>query len=178
MQQDLSQLETLVRTIPNFPKEGILFRDITTLILDPWGLKRSTEFLSETVRAMSPHKLIGIESRGFIFGASVASALGCGLVLARKKGKLPGDTVEIVYDLEYGKDCLQIHRDAIQPGERCVIIDDLLATGGTALAAAQLIERMGGIVAGCQFVINLPDLGGSAKLAKYKTNWLLEFPGH
>lgn len=178
MTQNLSQLKNLVRTIPNFPKPGIMFRDVTTLILDPWGLKETVKLLSEQVAHLRPQKIVAIESRGFIFGTAVAERLGCGLVLARKKGKLPGDTVEIVYDLEYGKDCIQIHKDAIAQGERCLVIDDLLATGGTANAAATLVENMGGHVIGCSFVINLPELNGSSRLQKYKPTWLMEFDGH
>ena len=178
MNQDLSQLKKLVRTIPNFPKPGIMFRDVTTLILDPWGLKTTVQLLAEHAASLKPQKIIAIESRGFIFGAAVAERVGCGLVLARKKGKLPGDTVEIVYDLEYGTDCIQIHRGAVAPDERCLIIDDLLATGGTANAAATLVETMGGNVIGCSFVINLPELNGTKKLEKYNLNWIMDFEGH
>lgn len=178
MNQDLHKLKSLVRTIPHFPKKDIMFRDVTTLILDPWGLKRTLELLVEQAAPLKPQKIIAIESRGFIFGTAVAERLHCGLVLARKKGKLPGDTVEIVYDLEYGQDCIQIHKDAIAPGERCLVIDDLLATGGTANAAAILIENMGGEVVGCNFVINLPELNGTERLARYNPKWLMDFEGH
>lgn len=178
MNKDIQKLKKLVRTIPHFPKEGIMFRDITTLILDPWGLKRTVDLLVESATPLKLQKIIAIESRGFIFGTSVAERLGVGLVLARKKGKLPGDTVEIIYDLEYGKDCIQIHKEAVLPGERCLVIDDLLATGGTAQAAATLVEQMGGHVIGCSFVINLPELGGTKRLEKYPLNWLMDFEGH
>ncbi|MCX6126609.1 MAG: adenine phosphoribosyltransferase [Proteobacteria bacterium] len=175
---DNQRLKNLVRTIPNFPKDGIMFRDITTLILDPWGLATTTKLLSEHARGLKPDKIIAIESRGFIFGTVVAHSIGCGVVLARKKGKLPGETVEIIYNLEYGQDCLQIHKDAVRPNERCLIIDDLLATGGTATAAAHLIERMGGQIVGCSFVVNLPELGGAKALDRFNPSWLLDFDGH
>lgn len=178
MSQELQRLKSLVRTIPDFPKAGIMFRDVTTLILDGWGLKKSIDMLVANAAPLNPQKIIAIESRGFIFGTGVAERLGCGLVLARKKGKLPGKTMEIEYDLEYGKDCIQIHTGAIQPGERCLVIDDLLATGGTAGAAAQLVERMGGKVVACHFVINLPELGGDKKLEKYAPKWIMDFEGH
>jgi adenine phosphoribosyltransferase len=171
-------LKARVRTIPGWPKAGVNFRDVTTLILDPWGLKTTIQLLAVHASNLKPQKIIAIESRGFIFGAAVAERIGCGLVLARKKGKLPGDTVEIVYDLEYGKDCIQIHKDAVAPGERCLVIDDLLATGGTANAAAALVESMGGNVIGCSFVINLPELNGTKKLEKYNLNWIMDFEGH
>lgn len=178
MHHDVTKLKTLVRTVPNFPKPGIMFRDITTLILDPWGLSRTAELLSDQASSLKPTKIIGVESRGFIFGTMVAKHLNCGLVLARKKGKLPGEIVEIEYDLEYGTDCIQIHKDAIKPGDRCLVVDDLLATGGTANAAATLIEKMGGTVVGCHFVVNLPELGGTTKLARYDLKWLMDFEGH
>lgn len=178
MSQDLVRLKSLVRTIPHFPKHGIMFRDVTTLILDPWGLKTSVDLLANRAFKLKPQKIVAIESRGFIFGAAVAERLGCGLVLARKKGKLPGATVEIEYDLEYGTDCVQIHKDAIQSGERCLIIDDLLATGGTAGAVAALVEKMGGHVVGCHFVVNLPEIKGAERLARYDLSWLMDFEGH
>ncbi len=178
MTQDLVRLKSLVRTIPHFPKQGIMFRDVSSLILDPWGLKKSVELLAERAFKLKPQKIVAIESRGFIFGAAVAERLGCGMVLARKKGKLPGATVEIEYDLEYGKDCIQIHNDAIEPTERCLVIDDLLATGGTAGAVAALVEKMGGQVVGCHFVVNLPELQGASRLSRYDLSWLMEFEGH
>ena len=178
MTQDLAKLKSLVRTIPNFPKEGIMFRDITTLILDPWGLKTTVEKMADRAFRLKPQKVIAIESRGFVFGTAIAERLGCGLVLARKKGKLPGETVEIEYDLEYGSDCIQIHQDAIVPGERCLIVDDLLATGGTAGATASLVEKMGGHVVGCHFVVNLPEIGGNTRLGRYDVQWLMDFDGH
>lgn len=178
MSQDLQRLKSLVRTIPDFPKAGIMFRDVTTLILDPWGLRKTIELMCEQAFKLKPQKIVAIESRGFVFGAAIAEKLGCGVVLARKKGKLPGDTVAVEYDLEYGTDCIEIHKDAITLGERCLVIDDLLATGGTAGAAAALIEKMGGHVVGCHFVVNLPELNGSDRLARYDLKWLMDFEGH
>ena len=178
MSHDLQRLKSLVRTVPHFPKSGIMFRDVTTLILDPWGLRRTVEMLSSEAFKHKPTKIVAIESRGFIFGAAMAERLECGLVLARKRGKLPGATVEIEYDLEYGKDCIQIHKDAIHPGERCLVVDDLLATGGTAGAAATLVERMGGHIVGCSFVVNLPELHGAKRLDRYNLHWLMDFDGH
>jgi len=178
MTQDLERLKSLVRTIPHFPKQGIMFRDITTLILDPWGLKTTIDLMSEKAARLNPQKIVAIESRGFVFGAALAERLGCGLVLARKKGKLPGETIEIQYDLEYGSDCIQIHKGAISSGERCLVLDDLLATGGTAGAAAELVESVGGDVIGCHFVVNLPELGGTKKLARFKPEWIMDFDGH
>lgn len=178
MSQDLTRLKALVRTIPNFPKQGIMFRDITTLILDPWGHKKTIDLLTDQALGLKPQKIVAIEARGFVFGAALADRLGCGLVLARKKGKLPGDTVEIQYDLEYGTDCIQIHKGSIVPGERCLILDDLLATGGTAGAAATLVESVGGHVVGCHFVVNLPELGGAEKLVRFSPRWIMDFDGH
>jgi adenine phosphoribosyltransferase len=178
MQQDLDRLKSLVRTVPHFPKPGIMFRDVSTLILDPWGLRVVIDLMTERAQKTMPKKIVAIESRGFIFGAVVAERLGCGLVLARKKGKLPGETVEIEYDLEYGKDCIQIHKDAVLADERCLILDDLLATGGTAGAVADLVEQMGGRVVGCHFVVNLPELGGTKRLERHDLSWLMDFEGH
>ena len=158
-------LKALVRTIPGFPKPGIQFRDITTLFLDGAGLARTVELLAETVD--QPVDLVAaIEARGFAIGGALAVKLGAGLLLIRKDGKLPGATIAEDYALEYGTDRLAMHVDACAPGARVLIVDDLLATGGTALAAARLVERSGGVVAGARFIIDLPDLGGARKLAE------------
>lgn len=158
-------LKSLVRTIPDFPRPGIQFRDVTTLLLDSGGLTRTIDALAETVEG--PVDLVAaIEARGFAIGGALAVKLGAGLLLIRKDGKLPGATIAEDYALEYGSDRLQMHVDACAPGARVLIVDDLLATGGTALAAARLIERAGGEIAGARFVIDLPDLGGSKALAE------------
>ncbi|GAA4027487.1 adenine phosphoribosyltransferase [Sphingomonas rosea] len=157
------QLRALVRTIPDHPKPGIMFRDVTTLLLDPEGLAAAADALAATVTD-KPDLIAAIDARGFIVGTALALRLGCGLLLVRKDGKLPGETIAEDYALEYGTDRLAMHVDACTPGARVLITDDLLATGGTALAAARLIRRAGGLVTGARFFIDLPDLGGGAKL--------------
>ena len=157
-------LKALVRTIPDFPRPGIQFRDVTTLLLDSGGLARTVDALAETVDA--PVDLVAaIEARGFAIGGALAVKLGAGLLLIRKDGKLPGATIAEDYALEYGSDRLAMHVDACAPGAKVLIVDDLLATGGTALAAARLIDRAGGKIVGARFVIDLPDLGGAKALA-------------
>jgi len=159
------ELRALVRTIPDFPKPGIQFRDITTLLLDGSGFARTVEALADTVEG--PIDLVAaIEARGFAIGGALAVKLGAGLLLIRKDGKLPGATIAEDYALEYGTDRLAMHVDACAPGARVLIVDDLLATGGTALAAARLIKRAGGEIVGARFVIDLPDLGGSKALSE------------
>ena len=157
----MSDLRQLVRTIPDYPKPGILFRDVTTLMGDAAGLQSGDR---RHGCALSGNEKIdavaGIEARGFILGGAVADRLGCGFVPIRKKGKLPWKTIGQQYSLEYGVDIIEIHEDAIKPGERILIVDDLIATGGTAEAAAKLISRSGGLVAGAAFLVDLPDLGG------------------
>ena len=156
-------LAGLIRTIPDFPKPGIQFRDITTLLLDAAGFAAAIEQLSATV----PHEIdliAGIEARGFVIGAALAQRLGKGLILIRKDGKLPGATIAEEYTLEYGTDRLAMHVDACAPGARVMVVDDLIATGGTAMAAIRLVQRCGAIVVGACFVIDLPDLGGSGRL--------------
>jgi adenine phosphoribosyltransferase len=157
-------LKALVRTIPDFPRPGIQFRDVTTLLLDARGFGLAVERLAGTVTDR-PDLVAAIEARGFILGAALARELGSGLLLIRKDGKLPGATIAEDYALEYGSDRLAMHIDACAPGARVLIVDDLLATGGTALAAARLVTRAGGVIAGARFVIDLPALGGSARLA-------------
>ncbi len=171
-------LRSLVRTIPDFPKPGIQFRDITTLMEDPWGFKRCMDLLIDRYRYAPIDKVVAIESRGFLIGGAMAHHLHCGLVVARKKGKLPHDVEQQEYALEYGTDCIEIHRTAIEKGDRCLVVDDLLATGGTCDATCQLVERLGGEIVGCAFIIDLPDLGGGEKLAeKYEVMSLIEFEG-
>lgn len=172
-------LRALVRTIPDFPKPGIMFRDITTLLLDRVGLARTVDALAATVEG--PVDLIAaIEARGFAIGAALAAKLGTGLLLIRKGGKLPGETIGEEYALEYGTDRLEMHVDACAAGSQVLIADDLLATGGTALAAARLVERAGGRVVGARFIVDLPELGGGEALraAGIETESLIAFEGH
>jgi len=171
-------LRALVRTIPDFPKPGIQFRDVTTLLLDSGGLARTIDALAKTVDG--PIDLVAaIEARGFAIGGALAVKLGAGLLLIRKDGKLPGATIAEDYALEYGSDRLAMHVDPCSPGARVLIVDDLLATGGTALAAARLIKRAGGKIVGARFIIDLPDLGGGKALADagIETTSLFEFDG-
>ena len=173
-------LKSLVRSIPDYPKKGILFRDITTLIEDPAGFRESVDRLAELHRGLGITHVAGIEARGFIFGAGVAIALGVGFIPVRKKGKLPGETIGQNYALEYGVDTIEIHADAIGSGDRVLLIDDLIATGGTANAAIELIRKSGGEVVAAAFVIDLPELGGGARLREAGVEpWaLIEFAGH
>jgi len=160
-------LRALIRDIPDFPIPGILFRDITPLLADPRALGEVTALLAERYRPMKLDKIVAIESRGFIFGAPLAVALGVGLVPARKPGKLPFQTVEESYDLEYGKAALTLHVDAILPGERVLVIDDVIATGGTLAATCRLVERLGGLVAEVMTVVELTGLAGKNLIEKY-----------
>ena len=173
-------LKTLVRTVADFPAPGIQFRDITTLIRDGAGLAATVAWLAERAREGGAEAIAGMEARGFIFGAAVAVELGLGFVPVRKPGKLPVPTISIDYHLEYGADRLEIDPGAIQPGQRIVLVDDLIATGGTARAAAELLRRAGAAVSHAVFVIDLPDLGGAASLGAIgvETHALMAFPGH
>lgn len=172
-------IKSRIRTVPHYPKQGIMFRDITTLLKDPVGLRVTIHELVNRYTGMKIDKVAGIESRGFIVGAPLAHMLGVGFVPVRKKGKLPAETIGHDYDLEYGTDRIEIHTDAIAPGERVLLVDDLIATGGTAEAAASLIKKIGGEIVECAFVIDLPDIGGRARLEKhgYKVFALCEFEG-
>jgi adenine phosphoribosyltransferase len=172
-------IKSRIRTIPNYPRHGIMFRDITTLLKDPCGLYTTIQEIASRYDAVTIDKVAGIESRGFIIGAPVAYQLGKGFVPIRKQNKLPAETLGRDYQLEYGSDRIEIHLDAIQPGERILLVDDLIATGGTAEAAAGLIEDMGGEVVECCFVIDLPDVGGRARLEKlgHRVFALCEFEG-
>lgn len=161
----LNPIKSRIRTVPNFPKEGIMFRDITTLIKDPIGLRLCLDDFYQHYKDKNIDLVVGIDSRGFIVGGALAGLLGKGFVPIRKKGKLPAETESETYDLEYGTDTVEIHRDAIMPGQKVVIIDDLCATGGTALAAARLIKKLGGEIVELAFMVDLPDIGGSRKLA-------------
>lgn len=172
-------LKALVRTVPDFPKAGIQFRDITTLIGHGEGLASSVHHLAELARLKGVEKIAGMEARGFIFGAAVAVQLGIGFVPVRKPGKLPIETIGVDYDLEYGTDRLEMDPAAVVTGERVVIVDDLIATGGTALASAQLLRQAGAEVADALFVIDLPDLGGADRLreAGVDVSVLMDFEG-
>ena len=171
-------LKALVRTIPDFPKPGIQFRDVTTLLLDGRGFGLAVERLAATV-GETPDLVAGVEARGFVLGAALARELGCGLLLIRKDGKLPGATIAEDYALEYGTDRLAMHVDACSAGAKVLLADDLIATGGTALAAARLIRRAGGHVVGARFIIDLPDLGGAEALRAEGVDVasLMEFDG-
>lgn len=173
-------LKSLVRSIPDYPKKGILFRDITTLIENPEGFRESIERIADAHRSLGITHVAGIEARGFIFGAGVAIALGVGFIPVRKKGKLPGETIGQNYALEYGVDTIEIHADVIKPGDRVLLVDDLIATGGTALAAVSLLRRTGAEVNHAGFVIDLFDLGGAAKLREVGVEVfkLIDFEGH
>ena len=172
-------IKSRIRTIPHYPKQGIMFRDITTLLKDPVGLRLTIDEIVKRCKGHKISKVAGIESRGFIIGAPVAYLLGVGFIPIRKKGKLPGETIGHDYELEYGADRIEIHTDAISKGERILLIDDLIATGGTAEAAATLIRKMGGEVVECCFVVDLPDIGGRKRLEKMglKVFTLCEFEG-
>ena len=165
-----------IRDIPDFPKPGILFKDITPLLLDPTLFRRATQLLLEPVCSQQIDKIVAIESRGFIFGAPLAVELGAGLVPARKKGKLPCETHQVEYALEYGTDTIEIHRDAIRRGERVLIVDDLLATGGTARATVQAVERAGGLVVGVSVLIELKDLDGRWRIDGTDLHAVLSYP--
>ena len=168
-------LKSLVRNIPDFPKEGILFRDITPLIANPEAFRELIGQMAAILKEKKVDVIVGPEARGFIFSAALAEAMGVGLVLARKPGKLPYKTISYEYALEYGTDTLQIHEDSIQPGQRVAIVDDLLATGGTALAVAKLCEKAGGKVVDCCFVIELTDLPGREILKDYDVDTILQY---
>ncbi|MFQ5563286.1 MAG: adenine phosphoribosyltransferase [Parvularculaceae bacterium] len=157
-------LKSVIRTIPDYPKPGILFRDITTLLSDARGFRRAVDELVQPIAGAKIDKVAGIEARGFILGGAIAHQLSVGFVPVRKKGKLPFETLQESYELEYGVDQVEIHVDAVKKGEKVLLVDDLIATGGTAAAAIRLLERAGAEVVLCSFVVDLPDLGGVEKL--------------
>ena len=175
---DHDDLKALIRTIPDFPRPGIQFRDVTTLLLDAEGFAASIERLAFRIED-KPDLIAGIEARGFVVAAALAQRLGAGLLLIRKHGKLPGETIAEDYALEYGSDRLAMHIDACAPGARVHLADDLIATGGSALAATRLVRRAGAVVTGASFLIDLPDLGGAAKLTGegFPVHALIEFEG-
>ena len=174
-------IKSKIRTIPDYPKKGIMFRDITTLIKDPVGFRLVVDSLTQRYIKGDVvfDSIVGIESRGFIIGGALSYTLGKGFIPIRKAGKLPAETVRHEYALEYGTDVVEMHKDSLAKGAKVLLVDDLLATGGTALAAASLIEKLGGIVVEMAFIVNLPDVGGSAKLTAkgYKVFSLTEFEG-
>ena len=176
-QKDTEQIKKSIRTIPDFPKPGVMFRDITTLFQDKEAMKKVTEILYDRYKDQNIDFVAGIEARGFIFGGILADKLDCGFIPIRKKGKLPGEKESQSYSLEYGIDTVEIHKDAIQPGQKVLLIDDLIATGGTALASAQLIEKLGGQIQEIVFIINLPDLKGKEKLSKWPIFTMINFEG-
>jgi adenine phosphoribosyltransferase len=169
------QLASLIDDVPDFPKKGILFKDITTLLKDPRAFKQSIDQLTDLVRAHTPEIVIGMESRGFIFAAPIAYQLGAGFVPVRKLGKLPGEVISTEYDLEYGTNTLELHADAIAPGARVLVVDDLLATGGTVSATIELVERLQGKVVAVAFLVELADLNGRSRLGGYDVVSLIRF---
>lgn len=175
----MTDIKNLIRTIPDYPKTGIMFRDVTTLMGHAEGFKAAIDGLAAPF-AGKIDKVAGIEARGFIFGGAVAEKLGVGFIPIRKKGKLPWTTIGQHYTLEYGVDTIEIHLDAVKQGERVLIIDDLIATGGTAEAAVLLIRRAGGVVEGAAFVVDLPELGGAKLLSSHgiRAHVLVAFEGH
>lgn len=172
------RLEDYVRTIADFPEKGIMFRDITTILKDPDGLQMSLDGLCRMLAPVDFDLVLGLESRGFMFGMPIADRLHKGFIPVRKKGKLPAETVSVKYDLEYGEAEIEIHKDAIHPGQRVVIVDDLIATGGTCEAACRLVEELGGVVVKIGFVMELAGLRGREKLAGYDVEALITYPGN
>ncbi|MBQ3551818.1 MAG: adenine phosphoribosyltransferase [Clostridia bacterium] len=169
------ELKDRIRNIPDFPQKGVLFRDITTLLNDADGYEELIDRISEGLRELDIDIVVALEARGFTVGAAVAYAIHAGLVIARKPGKLPCEAISVNYGLEYGSDTLEMHTDAIKPGQRVAIIDDLLATGGTALAAVKLVERTGGNIVAIRFAVELSDLGGREALSEYDVDSVIVF---
>ena len=173
----MKKIEDYIRTIPDFPKEGIMFRDISTVLSDPDGFALAIDQLQERLQGVDFDIITGMEARGFIFAAPLAYNLHKPLVLIRKKGKLPGETIEKTFDLEYGTATIEVQADSIRPGQKVVVVDDLIATGGTVEASAHLIEHMGGEVVKMLFVAELAGLEGRKRLAKYDIDALVTYPG-
>jgi adenine phosphoribosyltransferase len=168
-------LRSYIRDVPDFPKPGILFRDLTPLLADPDAFRAAVRAVAEPFRADGIDAVVGIESRGFILGAPVALELGAGLVVIRKKGKLPHATVREEYELEYGRDVIEMHADSLGPGQRALVVDDLIATGGTAAAAVRLVRKTGAEAVGCSFLIELADLGGRAALGLERVHSVISY---
>ena len=175
----MKSVKDYIRTIVDFPHDGIMFRDVTTLFVDPRGFRMCIDQMLHPYAGAPIDKVVGLEARGFILGGAIAHQLGTGFVPIRKKGKLPGTTISQDYKLEYGEAIVEIHDDAIEAGERILVVDDLLATGGTAEAGITLIERLGGDIVGCSFIVDLPELGGRKKLESMNMDVqvLCEFEG-
>jgi len=172
-------IKSVIKTIPDYPKPGILFRDVTSILEDHKAFSASIQLMVDKFAPMGFDKVAGTEARGFLFGAPLAIELGIGFIPVRKPGKLPREVISETYELEYGTDTLEMHKDAVKPGEKVLMLDDLLATGGTMIATANLIKRLGGIVEHAGFVISLPDLGGEARLrdASIQSHTLCQFDG-
>ena len=168
-------LAAFIRDVPDFPSEGIVFKDVMPLLADPAAFRETVDRLAAWAGPRSPDLILGAEARGFIFGGALAYALGCGFVTARKPGKLPWETIEARYDLEYGTDSLEVHIDAISPGARVIVLDDVLATGGTAGAKIELVERLGGVVVGALFVIELSFLHGRDRISGTDVHALIDY---
>ena len=171
----MEELKRLIREVPDFPKPGILFYDLTTLLMDKSGLQKVIDGLTEEYQGQSIDKVVGIESRGFFFAPSLAYNLNTGFVPVRKKGKLPAETISASYELEYGEDILEMHKDAIEQDQRVLIVDDLIATGGTAAATAQMVRQLGGEVVALAFIVELEALNGVAKLDGYEVFSMLKY---
>ncbi|MEO0228069.1 MAG: adenine phosphoribosyltransferase [candidate division WOR-3 bacterium] len=168
-------LKKFIRDIPDFPQKGVMFRDITTILKNPEAFKFSIDTIVNKYKSAKIDKVVSIEARGYIFGGAIAYNLGCGLVPVRKLGKLPAETVKMEYELEYGKNVIEIHKDGLEKGERVLLFDDVLATGGTMLAACKLVEMLGGKVVACAFIANLTYLNGREKLKDYEVFSLVEY---
>ncbi|HEX3036650.1 MAG TPA: adenine phosphoribosyltransferase [Thermodesulfobacteriota bacterium] len=171
----MEDLRKYIRDIPNFPKEGIMFHDITPLLQNKEAFRKTIDVMAETIQGKGVEYLIGVEARGFIFASALAYKLGVGLVIVRKLGKLPFEKINASYDLEYGKDILEVHKDAISGGSKIVLVDDLLATGGTAAAVGNLVKKMGGEIVGYSFLVELTELKGRDRLRPYPVWSILEF---
>jgi len=175
MEYEMLELRSLIRDVPNFPKPGIIFKDITPLLASPPGLALAVEVLANPFRDQGIQAVVGAESRGFIFGTAIAQALSCGFIPVRKPGKLPAAKLALTYDLEYGQDTLEIHKDAISKGQRCLVVDDLLATGGTMKACCDLVESLGGNIIGIAVLIELSFLKGRERFGKYNLQSAIQY---
>ena len=171
----MEELKQAIRDIPDFPQKGVIFKDITTLLKDPEAFKKSIDVLGDALEGKDFDLILGVESRGFIFASTLAYKLGKGLIIVRKPGKLPSSTISISYELEYGTDSVEMHEDSISPGQKVVIVDDVLATGGTAQAVAELVEKAGGKVESILFLVELDFLKGAEKLKGYDSHAILHY---